>query len=83
MLDFEDYNKRMYDQETEFEKLLPRRFVNLVGKSFLTNTHNVGLDKIVKICKTYKLTYSQYQQMESLFLAKLNRKIYMASTKTT
>lgn len=74
-MDFEGFNKRMYDQQTEFERLLPKRFVNLVSKSFLLNTHNVTLDKIIQICKTYKLTYSEYQQMESIFLAKLNRKM--------
>lgn len=77
-MDFNGYNKRMYDQETEFERLLPKRFVNLVSKSFLLNTHNVTLDKIIQICKTYKLTYSQYQQMESIFLAKLSRRILIS-----
>lgn len=77
-MDFNDYNKRMYDQETEFERLLPKRFVNLVSKSFLLNTHNVTFDKIIQICKTYKLTYSQYQQMESIFFAKLSRRILIS-----
>ena len=63
----------MYGIETEFEKRFPKCFVNSVRASFLKKTHGIKIRDVVKVCKRYKVTYSDYQQMESLFLAKLQR----------
>jgi len=72
-LDYEEYNQRMYNNPTEFEKKFPKSFVNTVRNSYLKKTHSVDINKVAAVCKKRGVTYSQYQQMESLFLAKLQR----------
>ena len=74
-MDYEGFNLRMYSKETEFEKRFPKYFVNNVRTSYMKRLHSIKICDVVKICKKYKVTYSDYQRMESLFLAKLQRVI--------
>ena len=72
-MNYEGFNLRMYSNETEFEKTFPKYFVNGVKTSYLKQTHSINIKEVAKMCKKHNLTYSTYQQMESLFLAKLQR----------
>lgn len=74
-MSYKGFNQRMYENKTEFEKTFPKYFVNEVKTSFIKKTHNVNITKVVKMCKKYKMTYSTYQQMESVYLAKLQRAV--------
>ena len=76
---YSEYNRRMYNMKTDFEKILPKRFVNAVRLSYINNTHNINYNDVIDICKKHKLTYSQYQQMESLYLSKISRESTMSS----
>lgn len=72
-MNYEGFNLRMYSNETEFEKTFPKYFVNSVKTSFLKKAHNITIRDVVRMCKKREISYSAYQQMESLFLAKLQR----------
>lgn len=72
-MDYEGFNLRMFSAETELEKRFPKTFVGKVKSSYLHNTHNVKWKDVAAICGRLGVSYSEYQQMESLYLAKLQR----------
>ena len=63
----------MYSAETEFEKKFPKTFVGKVKSSYKHNSHNIKWKDVASVCRRLGVTYSEYQQMESLYLAKLQR----------
>lgn len=79
-MDYNSFNARMYINKTKFEQIFPKGFVNEVGISYLDNRHSISMKKVIKICIKYNITYSEYQQLESLYLAKLDRKIKISAS---
>jgi hypothetical protein len=70
-LSYTTYFNAVSNTNTEFENLFPKPIVSKIRKGFLCKSKGFTMKEVVDICKEYNLTYAKFQQLESLYLSKL------------
>jgi hypothetical protein len=70
-LSAESYHDTIVTTKTEFEQVFSRDIIKAVLHDYHNDKKILNMEKVNQICKDYNITYSRYQQMESLYLRKL------------